>query len=247
MKNNALSKVSRLAVTLTIALPQTLIPSAVAQSEVSRKLLEVAPAIDNGLPSAFGGRHADNSTFTGTALLTTTVALSSAGQTIGNVSTASIGHFDVSGHSDLSNVGSKNPDVQIILKDFTSDFILGRVPAKTVLIAAPSHSGIPSPMTGSPDSVTPTTCSDPVASTENTVLSGARGVCIGGIRIEIAGFNDMVVSSTTRVASPLGGSIDVRNNSIVRATLTDVIITADSIKRRDSSSRDVRIGGIVIK
>jgi hypothetical protein len=239
MKNSTSRKVITLATTLAIALPLTINP-AIAQSDASSKSIDITtavnggPIIGNGSPAAFGGSPVEVSRFRGTAALA-----------IGNDSTVRIGDIDVKGHSDLSIIGSKYPEVQTTLKDITSVFILRSVLGNPVLVDAPPLSGIPSPMTGSPDSVKPTNCSDPATTPENILLSSATGVCLGGMRVEITRFNGTTASPT--VASPLGGNIAVRNNSVVRATLTDVTITTNSTKRGDSTSNDVRIGGIVIR
>src|SRR5258708_2324791 len=199
MKNSTSRKLSTLAITLTIALLLTIIPSAVAQSNVSGKVTDVTMndgPISNGYPAAFGGSLVEVSRFTRTAALV-----------IGNASTARIGDIDVTGHSDLSSIGSKNPAVQTTLKDITSVLILRGVPVNPVLVDAPPLSGVPSPTTRSPDSVTLTNCSDPATSTENILLSSATGVCIGCVRVEITRFNGTAVSPSTTVASPLGGNI----------------------------------------
>ena len=137
MKSSPSGKVSTLAATLTIAFPLTLIPPAVAQSDVRGKLTDVTTAINDGpiisnAPPAPLDRIPVAGSIIGAGLTVNSAVLA-----IGNYSNAHMRPIDLKGHCDLSNIGSNKPEVQATPKDIIPAISSGYVLTASCYTLAP--------------------------------------------------------------------------------------------------------------
>jgi hypothetical protein len=232
MKKTA-SKNTRTLAALIVTLPLTFAPLAVAQSDVSGKLTDITRngTVRSGRsPASRGCNPVEASKFSGKAPSTADAA-NAANLAALFVGTCSHAQINMNDHSDPSNTGSKTADVQatpeVVIPVIRSECIGARINY------SPALWGIQS-------SDDPTIkCSGPEADPAKTL---GRNI---GTSFQSEPFNGMEASSA--ISGNTFEHIALRNNSIVKATLTDVTVVTNPIRHGESTSNDVRIGGIVIK
>ena len=224
------SKNTRTLAALVVTLPLTFAPLAVAQSDISGKLTDIAKngtVRSGGSPASRGCNSVAASKFSGKAPSTANAA-NLAALFVGTCSHAQI---NVKYHSDPSNTGSKTADVQA-----TPEVVIPVIRSECI----GAHINYSLALWGIQSSDDPTIkCSGPEADPAKTL---GRNI---GTEIQSEPFNGMEASSA--ISGNTFEHIALRNNSIVKATLTDVTVVTNPIRHGESTSNDVRVGGIVIK